>query len=46
MHSTRKKKNSGAERSGKSGNSGKISGISGLQHSRKKTDITQFFNLA
>jgi hypothetical protein len=43
------KKNSGAERSGvsgKSGFSGKKSGLSGLQHSSRKTDITQFFNLA
>jgi hypothetical protein len=27
-------------------NSGKIFGLSRLQHSRKKTDFTQFFNLA
>jgi hypothetical protein len=32
--------------SGKSGFSGKKSGLSGLQHNSRKTDITQFFNLA
>jgi hypothetical protein len=56
MHSTKSKKNSGAERSRfsgpgpecpeKSGYSGKKSGLSGLQHSSRKTDNTQFFNLA
>jgi hypothetical protein len=45
MHSTRKKTNSGAERSGvsgKSGNSGKKSGLSGLQYSRKNKLHTDF----
>jgi hypothetical protein len=56
MHSTSKKEKTGAKRSGVSGpgpecpenldSPEKKSGLSGLQHSSRKTDITQVFNLA
>jgi hypothetical protein len=56
MHSTRKKKKSGAKRSGVSGpgpecpenleTPGKSPDSPGFSTAEKKTDFTQFFNLA
>jgi hypothetical protein len=56
MHSTRKKRNSDAEKSGLSGETpecpenletpGKTPDSPGFQHSSEKTDFTQFFNLS